>query len=217
MREEQTMIRIVIADDHPLLREGLRRILEFEDGIEVIAEVGDGQGAINIARKIEFDILLMDLNMPGVNGLEAGRVIRREKPNIGIVVLTVDDSDEKVFQVLQIGVAGYLLKDVDSKTLIQSIRKVFNGEPILSPAVTGKLMGQLSHPTSRNTCGLSDRELEILHYVVRGSSNREIGIALFISEKTVKNHLSSIYRKLEVEDRTQAALKAVKLKFIHLD
>ena len=212
------MIQIVIADDHPLLREGLRRILEFEEGIEVVAEVGDGQGAINAARNMTFDILLMDLNMPGVNGLEAGRVIRREFPEIGILVLTVDDSDEKVFQVLQIGVAGYLLKDVDSKTLIQSIRKVYAGEPILSPSVTGKLLRQLTHPAPlKNTFGLSDREMEILQYVVRGSSNREIGTALFISEKTVKNHLSSIYRKLSVEDRTQAALKAVKLKFIHLD
>ena len=212
------MIRIVIADDHPLLREGLRRILEFEDGIEVVAEAGDGQGAINAARNMEFDILLMDLNMPGVNGLEAGRVIRREHPDIGILVLTVDDSDEKVFQVLQIGVAGYLLKDVDSKTLIQSIHKVYAGEPILSPTVTGKLLNQLTHPSPlKNTCGLSDREMEILRYVVRGSSNREIGTALFISEKTVKNHLSSIYRKLAVEDRTQAALKAVKLKFIELE
>lgn len=212
------MIRIVIADDHPLLREGLRRILEFEDGFKVVAEVGDGQGAINAARNMELDVLLMDLNMPGVNGLEAGRVIRREYPQIGILVLTVDDSDEKVFQVLQIGIAGYLLKDVDSKTLIQSIRKVYAGEPILSPTVTGKLLNQLSHPSPlKNTCGLSEREMEILNYVVRGSSNREIGTALFISEKTVKNHLSSIYRKLAVEDRTQAALKAVKLKFIHLD
>lgn len=212
------MIQIVIADDHPLLREGLRRILEFEEGIEVVAEVGDGQGAINVARKMKFDILLMDLNMPVVNGLEAGRVIRREFPDIGILVLTVDDSDEKIFQVLQIGVAGYLLKDVDSKTLIHSIRKVYSGEPILSPAVTGKLMGQLSHPSpAKDTCGLSDREMEILHYVVQGSSNREIGTSLFISEKTVKNHLSSIYRKLAVEDRTQAALKAVKLKFFLLD
>ena len=211
------MIRIVIADDHPLIREGLRRILEFEDGIEVVAEVGDGQGAINAARNMTFDILLMDLNMPGVNGLEAGRVIRRECPKIGILVLTVDDSDEKVFQVLQIGVAGYLLKDVDSKTLIQSIHKVYAGEPILSPSVTGKLLNQLTHPSPlKNTCGLSDREMEILRYDVRGSSNREIGTALFISEKTVKNHLSSIYRKLAVEDRTQAALKAVKLKFIEL-
>ena len=212
------MIRIVIADDHPLLREGLRRILEFEDGIEVVAEVGDGQGAINTARKMTFDILLMDLNMPGVNGLEASRVIRRERPEIGILVLTVDDSDEKVFQVLQIGVAGYLLKDVDSATLIQSIRKVHTGEPILSPAVTGKLLEQFIRPSPlKNTCGLSEREMEILQYVVRGSSNREIGTALFISEKTVKNHLSSIYRKLAVEDRTQAALKAVKLKFVQLD
>ena len=212
------MIRIVIADDHPLLREGLRRILEFEDGIEVVAEVGDGQGAINAARNMVFDILLMDLNMPGVNGLEASRVIRREYPEIGILVLTVDDSDDNVFQVLQIGVAGYLLKDVDSKTLIQSIRKVFAGEPILSPAVTGKLLQQLTHPAPLiDTCGLSDREMEILHYVVRGSSNREIGNSLFISEKTVKNHLSSIFRKLAVEDRTQAALKAVKLKLVQLD
>lgn len=212
------MIKIVIADDHPLLREGLRRILEFEDGIEVVAEVGDGQGAINVARTMKFDILLMDLNMPGVNGLEAARVIRRERPTVGILVLTVDDSDEKVFQVLQIGVAGYLLKDVDSKTLIESIRKVYSGEPILSPTVTGKLLDQLSQPSPlKDTCGLSDREMEILHYVVKGSSNREIGTSLFISEKTVKNHLSSIYRKLGVEDRTQAALKAVKLNLFQLD
>lgn len=212
------MIKIVIADDHPLLREGLRRILEFEDGIEVVAEVGDGQGAINVTRTMKFDILLMDLNMPGVNGLEAARVIRRERPTVGILVLTVDDSDEKVFQVLQIGVAGYLLKDVDSKTLIESIRKVYSGEPILSPTVTGKLLDQLSQPSPlKDTCGLSDREMEILHYVVKGSSNREIGTSLFISEKTVKNHLSSIYRKLGVEDRTQAALKAVKLNLFQLD
>lgn len=212
------MIRVVIADDHPLLREGLRRILEFEEGIQVICEVGDGQGAINMARSVEFDILLMDLNMPGVNGLEACRVIRRERPQIGILVLTVDDSDEKVFQVLQLGVAGYLLKDVDPKTLVDSIRKVYSGQPILSPAVTGKLLGQLSHPhQTKDHCGLSDRELEILTYVVKGSSNREIGQALFISEKTVKNHLSSIFRKLEVEDRTQAALKAIKMKLIQLD
>ncbi|SHN84355.1 response regulator [Desulfitobacterium chlororespirans] len=212
------MIRVVIADDHPLLREGLRRILEFEEGIQVVCEVGDGQGAINVSRTLDFDILLMDLNMPGVNGLEACRVIRRENETIGILVLTVDDSDEKVFQVLQLGVAGYLLKDVDPKTLIDSIRKVHAGQPILSPAVTGKLLGQLVHPTqNRDTCGLSDRELQILTYVVKGSSNREIGQALFISEKTVKNHLSSIFRKLAVEDRTQAALKAVKLKLVQLD
>ncbi|MHB1651969.1 MAG: response regulator [Desulfitobacteriaceae bacterium] len=212
------MIRVVIADDHPLLREGLRRILEFEQGITVIDEVGDGQGAINIARKTPFDILLMDLNMPTVNGLEACRVIRRECPHIGILVLTVDDSDEKIFEVLQLGVAGYLLKDVEPKTLVESIRKVYTGEPILSPTVTGKLLGQLSHSnTAKETYSLSERELEILTYVIRGASNREIGKALFISEKTVKNHLSSIFRKLNVEDRTQAALKAVKLKLVHLE
>lgn len=213
------MIRVVIADDHPLLREGLRRILEFEDGIQVIAEVGDGQGAINIARSKPFDVLLMDINMPGVNGLEACRVIRREKPEIGILVLTVDDSDEKVFQVLQLGVAGYLLKDVIPKALVDSIRKVYTGEPILSPSVTGKLLGQLTSTSSasKNNFGLSNREMEILTYVVKGASNRDIGIALFISEKTVKNHLSNIFRKLEVEDRTQAALKSVKLKLIDLE
>lgn len=212
------MIRVVIADDHPLLREGLRRILEFEKGIQVVCEVGDGQGAINVSRSMEFDILLMDLNMPGINGLEACRVIRREREDIGILVLTVDDSDEKVFQVLQLGVAGYLLKDVDPKTLVDSIRKVYAGQPILSPAVTGKLLDQLTQPPqTKETFGLSDRELQILTYVVKGSSNREIGQALFISEKTVKNHLSSIFRKLEVDDRTQAALKAVKFKLVKLE
>lgn len=212
------MISVVIADDHPLLREGLRRILEFEDGIQVVCEVGDGQGAINIARTQKFDVLLMDLNMPSVNGVEACRVIRREHPEIGILVLTVDDSDDKVFQVLQLGVAGYLLKDVDPQTLVDSIHKVLSGEPILSPAVTGKLLGQLSHPQpNRDNFGLSERELEILMHVVKGASNKEIGQALFISEKTVKNHLSSIFRKLEVEDRTQAALKAIKLKLVDLE
>ncbi|MDI6812397.1 MAG: response regulator transcription factor [Desulfitobacteriaceae bacterium] len=212
------MISIVIADDHPLLREGLRRILEFETDMSVIQEVGDGQGAINVARNQAFDVLLMDLNMPGVNGLEACRVIRREWPQIGILVLTVDDSDEKIFEVLQLGVAGYLLKDVEPKTLVESIRKVHAGESILSPIVTGKLLGQLSHSSpARETYGLSERELEIVAYVVKGASNREVGQALFISEKTVKNHLSSIFRKLNVEDRTQAALKAVKLKLVHLD
>ncbi|HHV65509.1 MAG TPA: response regulator transcription factor [Peptococcaceae bacterium] len=212
------MIRVVIADDHPLLREGLRRILEFEEDIEVIAEVGDGQGAINIARSTKFDIMLMDLNMPGVNGLEACKVIRREHPEIGILVLTVDDSDEKIFQVLQLGVAGYLLKDVIPKTLVESIRKVYAGEPILAPSVTGKLLGQLTNSNvPKNNFGLSNREMEILTYVVKGSSNKDIGMSLFISEKTVKNHLSNIFRKLEVEDRTQAALKAVKLKLVQLD
>lgn len=212
------MISIVIADDHPLLREGLRRILEFETDMSVTQEVGDGQGAINVARNQAFDVLLMDLNMPGVNGLEACRVIRRECPQIGILVLTVDDSDEKIFEVLQLGVAGYLLKDVEPKTLVESIRKVHAGESILSPIVTGKLLGQLSHSSpTRETYGLSERELEIVAYVVKGASNREVGKALFISEKTVKNHLSSIFRKLNVEDRTQAALKVVKLKLVHLD
>ena len=212
------MIRVVIADDHPLLREGLRRILEFEEGIQVVAEVGDGQGAINISRTHEFDILLMDLNMPGVNGLDACRVIRREKPDIGIIVLTVDDSDDKILQVLQLGVAGYLLKDVEPKTLVDSIRKVYAGEPILAPAVTGKLLGQLSGSRqAKNNFGLSNRELEILTYVVRGASNKDIGISLFISDKTVKNHLSNIFRKLGVEDRTQAALKAVKTKLVYLE
>ncbi len=212
------MIRLVIADDHPLLREGLRRIIEFEEGIEVIAEVGDGQGAINAMRSLTFNILLMDLNMPGVNGLEACKVIRRERPDIGIIVLTIDDSDDKVFQVLQLGVAGYLLKDVDPKTLIESIRKVHNGEPILSPIVTGKLIGHLSRSNiPKETYGLSSREMDILMYVSRGASNREIGQSLFISEKTVKNHLSSIFRKLEVEDRTQAALKAIKLHLVFLE
>ncbi|MDR3270632.1 MAG: response regulator transcription factor [Peptococcaceae bacterium] len=212
-------IRIVIADDHTLLREGLCRILEFEDDIEVIGEVGDGQGAINLARRLDLDVLLIDLNMPIVSGLEACRVIRREKPNVGIIILTVDDSEDKVFRVLQLGVASYLLKDVDSKMLIDSIRKVYACSPLVSSAMLTSAHGETTDLPlhKKQTFGLSDRELEILGCVVKGSSNKEIGHSLFISEKTVKNHLSSIFRKLLVEDRTQAALKAVKLELVALE
>lgn len=212
------MIRVVIANDKPLFREGLRRILETQKDIQVLAEVGDGQGAINISRKTPFDILLMDLNMPGTNCLQASSVIRREYPNIGILLLTSDDTDDRLAPLLKQGIAGYLMKDVVTQTLIDAIRKIYAGEPILSPAVLGKhtyLKAKTSVPN--NNFGLSSRELEILNYVVKGSSNKDIGLALFISEKTVKNHLSNIFRKLEVTDRTQAALKAVKTKIIALD
>lgn len=212
------LIRTVIAADYPLLREGLRRILEADTGIEIIAEVGGGQGAINVTRNMKFDILLIDFNILRESGLEVVRVIRREYPRIGIIVLMADVADEKINQILQIGVAGCLLKYADSQALLRSIYKVFSGEPLLPPTVVGNLPGQLRQKKAfENTFNLSEREMEILNYLVKGSSNKEIGLALFISEKTVKNHLSSIYRKLAVGDRTQAALKAVKLKLFQLD
>ncbi|MDR3289382.1 MAG: response regulator transcription factor [Peptococcaceae bacterium] len=211
-------IRVVIADDHTLLREGLRRILDFEDGIDVVAEVGDGQGAINLSRRLDFDILLIDLNMPIVSGLDACRVIRRERPNVGIIILTVDDSEDNLFRVLQMGVASYLVKDVDSKMLVESIRKVYAGHAVDFPTAAGKLQQSPYYKQpKKQTYGLSDRELEILNCVVQGLANKEIGHSLFISEKTVKNHLSSIFKKLLVDDRTQAALKAVKLELVHFE
>lgn len=212
------MIKVVIANDKPLLREGLRRILEFQEDIQVVAEVGDGQGSINIARKTPFDILLINLNMPGANCLEACSVIRREYPDIGVLLLLTDDVDDRIPQLLKLGVAGYLMIDVIPQTLIDAIRKIYIGEPILSPAILGKHSSQKSKANiSNNNFGLSNREIEILNYVVNGASNKDIGLALFISEKTVKNHLSNIFRKLEVSDRTQAALKAVKTKMVTLD
>ncbi|UWG98868.1 response regulator transcription factor [Dehalobacter sp. DCM] len=212
------MIRVVIANDKPLLREGLRRILEVHEDIDVVAEVGDGQGAINISRKMPFDLLLMNLNMPGTSCLQTCSVIRREYPAISILILAFETSDQRIDQLLKLGVAGYLSKDIDPQHLIDAIRKIHRGEFILSPEVMERHREQHTKTELRiNNFGLSSRELEILNYVVKGASNKDIGLALFISEKTVKNHLSNIFKKLEVSDRTQAALKAVRTKMVTLE
>ncbi len=213
-------IRILIADDHPLIREGLRRILEMDPQIKVVGEVGDGQGAINKTRILDPDVVLMDLKMPGTDGIEASRVIRREFPEIRIIILTVADDDD-MLEVIRAGASGYLLKDVEPGELLKAIHTVYEGRPAFHPIVTSRLLGEynrLSMPVRKDDeiSMLTEREKEVLGLIAQGESNKNIAHKLFISEKTVKNHITSIFRKLKVEDRTQAAIFAIKKRMVEI-
>ena len=201
-------IRVLIADDHALVREGLRKLLGLSDNIEIVSEVGDGQGAINIARKDKPDVILMDVNMPGTNGIIATRVIKREMPSIHVIALTIYE-DEEVVDMVRAGVSAYVLKDVAGSELIDTINRVMQGEVVIHPRVANRLVRELSrNENKKNDIRLTKRERDVLLLLVKGHSNKEMAEAMFISEKTVKNHLTSIFRKLGVKDRTQAAVYA---------
>ena len=212
-------IRVVIADGHPLFREGLHRVLETDPQMEIAGEAGDGQGAINLARKLHPDVILMDLNMLGTSGLEASRVIHREMPDVKIIVLAIA-ADEDMLEVIRIGVSGCLLKDVKSTEVLQAIHDVMEGKHAFHPLVTEKLIGEYGRlnapPTNAGIAALTAREKEVLSLIAKGEKNRGIAGQLFISEKTVKNHITNIFRKLKVKDRTQAAIYAIKNHMIEL-
>jgi len=203
-------IKVIIADDHALVREGLRRLLELDPNIEVLTEVGDGQGAINMVRKLRPDIVLMDVNMPGTDGIIATRVIKREMPSVRVVALTIYE-DEEVIEMVKAGVSAYVLKDVAGSELIDTIYKVMDGEVVIHPRVANRLVKEITRSDKKKeTVRLTKRELDVLACLVRGHTNKEMADMMFISEKTVKNHLTSIFRKLGVKDRTQAAVYALK-------
>ncbi len=214
-------INVIIVDDHPLVREGLRKILELEDDIVVVDEAGDGQGAINLARRLKPNVILMDINMPGTNGIEATRVIKREYPYIGIIALTINEDEEYVMELVRAGVSGYVLKDIVPARLVEIIRTVAQGNTVIDPSITNKIFGEITHYSRRRrhredweTC--TEREMDVLKLMSQGQSNKEIAKNLSISEKTVKNHITSIFRKLQVEDRTQAVLFAIKHRMVEL-
>ena len=218
---EKNDISVVIIDDHPLVREGLRKILELEPGIRVLDEAGDGQGAINIARQRKPDVILMDINMPGTNGVEATRIIKRESPQIGIIALTIHEDEEYVLELVRAGVSGYVLKDIAPVKLVETIRTVAAGNSVIDPSITRTLFTELNRLTRRRNAkeeweNLTEREMDILKLITQGKSNKEIAVDLCISEKTVKNHLTNIFRKLKVDDRTQAVLFAIKNHLIEL-
>ncbi len=207
-------IKILIADDHTLVREGLRKLLQRDESIEIITEVGDGQGAINVARKLRPDIILMDINMPGTDGITATRVIKREMPSIKVVALTIYE-DEEVIEMVKAGVSGYVLKDVAGSELINTIHRVMDGEVVIHPRVAKRLIKELTREESKkDDIKLTKREKDVLTLLVKGSSNKDMADIMFISEKTVKNHLTSIFRKLGVKDRTQAAVYALKNRIV---
>jgi NarL family two-component system response regulator LiaR len=204
-------IRVLIADDHAVVRQGLRTFLELQDDIEVVADVADGEEALRAAREHEPDVVLMDLVMPGMGGVEAIRGLREARPEARVLVLTSFLDDEKLFPAVRAGAAGYLLKDVEPAELVRAIRTVDDGEALLHPAVAARLMEEFAE-TERPAAeeALTAREREVLQLIARGLPNKLIARDLEIAEKTVKTHVSSILSKLGLTDRTQAALYAVR-------
>jgi DNA-binding NarL/FixJ family response regulator len=208
---EPPAIRVFLADDHPVVRQGLRTFLESRPGIDVVGEAGDGEAAVEEVERLRPDVVLIDLVMPGGGGVAAIRRIRERAPDTRVVVLTSFASDDQVIPAVQAGAAGYLLKDVEPSGLEAAIRLVHDGEALLDPQIAGRVMEQVAHPSpGGDLASLTPREREVLQLLGRGLSNRELADALVVSEKTVKTHVSSILMKLGVHDRTQAALFAVR-------
>lgn len=206
------VIRILVADDHAIVRKGVCALLATEPGIEVVGEACDGREAITEALKLDPDVILMDLVMPGVDGLEATRKITDSQPEARVLVLTSFAGDDKVFPAIKAGALGYLLKDSGPEELVQAIRRVFCGESALDPTIARRVLQELSSPTGRGpeAGSLTEREVEVLRLVAQGQANREVAERLAISEATVRTHMSSILAKLKVSSRTQAALYALR-------
>ncbi|MDF2857733.1 MAG: DNA-binding response regulator [Neobacillus sp.] len=206
-------IRILIADDHHVVRRGLAFFLRTQKDIEIVGEAANGIEAVDLARALKPDLVLMDLVMPEMDGIEATKRIKSEMPEIKIMMLTSFSDQDHVIPALEAGASGYQLKDIQPDDLISSIRKIINGENQLHPKATSHLLAQLSHKgkEERNLLAeLTKREVEVLKEIAKGKSNKEIATSLFITEKTVKTHVSNLLSKLELADRTQAALFAVK-------
>lgn len=208
----KTPIRVLIADDHTIVRRGIRALLSTEAGMEVVGEASDGLETVEKAESLHPDVILMDLVMPRLNGIEATRQITERHANIRILVLTSFTADDKVFPAIKAGALGYLLKDSDPEELVQAIRQVYHGESSLHPAIARKVLRELGHPSDRPppTDPLTERELEVLRQVAQGLSNREIADQLVINEATVRTHVSNILGKLHLASRTQAALYALR-------
>jgi DNA-binding NarL/FixJ family response regulator len=208
-------IRVLIADDHSVVRQGLQMFLALDEALEVVGEAKNGAEAVDLARQLKPDVVLMDLLMPEMDGIEATRIIRRELPEIEVIALTSVLEDKAIFDAVRVGAIGYLLKDTESEKLREAIRAAAAGQVQLSPEVAVRLMREVSAPDSPET--LTDRETEVLRAVARGWSNQEIADRLVISEATVKTHVSSILSKLNLPSRTRAALYALKIGLVSLD
>ena len=212
-------IRVLVADDQQLVREGLRVLLDLTPDICVVGEASNGVEAVNRTRQLRPDVVLMDVRMPNLDGVAATRQIRDTFPEAKVIILTTFDDDEYVFEGLRAGAAGYLLKDVPSEQLAQAIRAAARGEAFIHPSVTRKVVAELTRLTERERVRreqplaepLSPREMKVLSLLAEGLTNQEIAIQLYIAPGTVKNHISNILAKLNVHDRTQAIVQAEKL------
>jgi DNA-binding NarL/FixJ family response regulator len=208
-------IRILVVDDHTLFRKGVISLLRQQQGLEVVGEAKDGEEGVRLAQELRPDIVLMDVKMPGLTGIQAARAVRELQPEIRIIMLTVSDEDGDLFAAVKAGADGYLLKSVEPEQLAESIRLLIGGEPIIPHTMAAKLLTEFramakkaEQPPAPSTTPLTDRETEILQWLAKGQSNKEIGANLGISDNTVKIHLKNILRKLHMNSRVQAAVYA---------
>lgn len=230
-KEELMKTTIVLADDHQLFREGVKRIIDLESDMEVVAECSDGDEVMMVCRNLNPDVVLMDINMPNMNGVEATQAVRDHCPGTRVIILSIHDDEAYVYETLRTGASGYLLKDMEAEDLIEAVRMVAMGNAYIHPKVTGKLIDEFRrlsdqegiinsfHAVNLNDdwrSSLTRREMEVLKLMAEGRSNRAIGEYLFISEKTVKNHVSSVLQKMDVQDRTQAVVTAIKSGWVKL-
>lgn len=214
-------IRVLIADDHAVVREGTRRILDAEEGIEVVGEAEDGESAVKLTLRLKPDVAIVDIAMPGLDGIEATRMIKNLCPSTAVLILSAYDDDQFVFSLLEAGAAGYLLKTVRAREIVSAVQAVHAGESVLHPAVARKVLNRFVPGPGRGAQQrslelLSDRELDVLRLAAKGLSNQEIARDLCLSIRTVQGHLGHIFNKLGVSSRTEAVVRALKEGWVRL-
>jgi NarL family two-component system response regulator LiaR len=215
-------IKVIIADDHVLFREGTRNLIEREKDLEVVGEASDGQEAIELVNQLLPHVVLMDIAMPVVNGIEATKIIKAQHPSTAVLILTAYDNDQYIMALLEAGAAGYLLKNVSGSNLVNAIRSVHAGEAVLHPTIAQKVFSRFGGKSQESvepvqSIELSERETEILKLAAQGLSNQEVADKLFLSRRTIQAHLANIFRKMDVGSRTEAVLQALKRGWLGLD
>jgi len=221
-RRKAGKMTILLVDDHPLFRQSVRSVLELQPDFQIVAEAGDGEEAVKLAAELQPDVVLMDITMPGMDGLEATRLIKASHPNIAVLVLTIHNDDQHIIEILQAGAAGYLTKSVFGEEVVQSVRGVVAGEMVLAPSVGQQLLKQAArYPTKAVPLQagekLSPRELEIIKLAARGMSNKTIAAELGLTLRTVKGHLATIFSKLNVGSRTEVIIVGLRAGFLSMD
>jgi len=219
-------IRVLIADDHAFFRRGLQVVLQGEPGLDLVGEASDGAEAVQLACEVVPDVVLMDIRMPKITGIEAARQMKEVAPSAKIVMLTISDEEEDLFEAIRAGASGYLLKDIPLDELADSVRAVYGGQSLINPSMAGKLLTEFATLARRDAeeepakhapaPKLTEREMEVLRLVARGMNNRDIAKELFISENTVKNHVRNILEKLQIHSRMEAVMIAVREKLIEI-
>jgi NarL family two-component system response regulator LiaR len=211
----ERVIRVVVADDHKVVRAGIRELLSDEPDIAVVGEARNGLEAVELALAERPDVVVMDINMPELSGVEATRQIRSAAPSVRVLVLTAYQDDPYIYGLLDAGASGYILKTAEGQEIVRAVRATAAGQAAIDPAVAPRLIARLTHPASHSDT-LTERELEVLRLVARGQTNKQIGVALQISDRTVQNHLANIYAKLGVASRTEAVTVGLQRNLITL-